>query len=334
MRTSVIQLPKPAPLNFKLTVLAISLAALTSCGGGNQDRGTAAQTTTAPSQTALKGLAIDGHLARAKVYIDSDNNGVRDAWEPFAFTDNEGYFSFNPNSQKNYCADTSTAEESQYCLKPARQYDNASLRITGGYDTLTGEPFTGQLSLRLQDVNNNHVISPLSSLTSGLTASQSSALLTKLGLSTTDLNSDYTAPGSKIDGALLNNAIKLHKVASLMGKKIAAVYTALGDENGMPSDASSHAYEALAEALTQYEGSVDEALTDASLLKRVAKIAEQAVQKRSEQKELPLPAQSSDDGKFDVIVERLQQLNPLINQLLPPTANTTAEEARAGARAI
>lgn len=334
MRTSVIQLPKPAPQRFKLTVLAISLAALTSCGGGNQDRGTAAQTTTAPSQTALKGLAIDGHLARAKVYIDSDNNGVRDAWEPFAFTDNEGYFSFNPNSQKNYCADTSTAEESQYCLKPARQYDNASLRITGGYDTLTGEPFTGQLSLRLQDVNNNHIISPLSSLTSGLTASQSSALLTKLGLSTTDLNSDYTAPGSKVDGTLLNNAIKLHKVASLMGKKIATVYTALGDENGMPSDASGHAYEALAEALTQYEGSVDEALTDASLLKRVAKNAEQAVQKRYEQKELPLPAQSSDDGKFDVIVERLQQLNPLINQLLPPTANTTAEEARAGARAI
>ncbi|MFO1369330.1 MAG: hypothetical protein U1F46_10075 [Marinagarivorans sp.] len=334
MRTSLIQLPKPAPQRFKLTVLAISLAALSSCGGGNQDRGTAVQTTTAPSQTALKGLAIDGHLARAKVYIDSDNNGVRDAWEPFAFTDNEGYFSYNPNSQKNYCADTSTAEESQYCLKPARQYDNASLRITGGYDTLTGEPFTGQLSLRLQDVNNNHVISPLSSLTSGLTASQSSALLTKLGLSTTDLNSDYTAPDSKVDGALLNNAIKLHKVASLMGKKIATVYTALGDENGMPSDASGHAYEALAEALTQYEGSVDEALTDASLLKRVAKNAEQAVQKRYEQKELPLPAQSSDDGKFDVIVDRLQQLNPLINQLLPPTANTTAEEARAGARAI
>ena len=52
----------------------------------------------------------------------------------------------------------------------------------------------------------------------------------------------------------------------------------------MPSDASGHAYEALAEALTQYEGSVDEALTDASLLKRVAKNAEQAVQKRYEQK--------------------------------------------------
>ena len=68
MRTSVIQLPKPAPQRFKLTVLAISLAALTSCGGGNQDRGTAAQTTTAPSQTALKGLAIDGHLARQSVY--------------------------------------------------------------------------------------------------------------------------------------------------------------------------------------------------------------------------------------------------------------------------
>ncbi|HNG59383.1 MAG TPA: hypothetical protein PKZ52_06120, partial [Cellvibrionaceae bacterium] len=103
---------------FKLTVLALSLALLTNCGGTDQDRGSAAVNNSAGSETTLKGLAIDGHLARAKVYIDSDNNGVRDAWEPFAFTDNEGYFSYNPNSQKNYCASNATAEESQYCLKP------------------------------------------------------------------------------------------------------------------------------------------------------------------------------------------------------------------------
>lgn len=322
-----------API-FKINLLALSLAALTSCGGNDQDRGSVSVNNTAATPSAIKGLAIDGHLARAKVYIDSDSNGVRDAWEPFAFTDNEGYFSYNPNNQKNYCASDSTAEESQYCLKPARQYDNATLRITGGYDTLTGEPFSGQLSLRLKEVNNNQVISPLSSLTSGLNDSQNAALLTKLGLNSSDLNTDYTAPGTDINGELLNTAIKLHKVASLLGKKISSVYTALGDENGMPVDATSHAYAELAKALSNYNGSVDEALTDAALLKTVAKNSEQAVQKRYQDKELALPAQSDDDAKFDVIVERLQQLTPLINQLLPPIKNTRAEDARAGARAI
>jgi hypothetical protein len=314
--------------------LAASLAALTSCGGTDQDRGSAAVNTPATNDTSIKGLAIDGHLARAKVYIDSDSNGVRDAWEPFAFTDNEGYFSYNPNSQKYYCASQASAEETQYCLKPGRQYDNATLRITGGYDTLTGEPFVGQLSLRLKDVTSNQVVSPLSSLTSGLNDSQSTALLNKLGLKSSDLTTDYTAPGSSVNGELLNNAVKVHKVASLLGKKIGAVYTALGDENGMPSDGTSHAYEELARALSNYSGSLDEALTDEALLKTVAKNAEQAVQKRYQDKELPLPPQSSEDSKFDVIVARLQELTPLINQLLPPVKNTRAEDARAGARAI
>lgn len=334
MRKSPLSSAQPNIFNFKFSLLAISLACLTSCGGSGQDRGTAINTNTPNSDTSIKGLAIDGHLARAKVYVDSDNNGVRDAWEPFAFTDNEGYFSYNPNSKKNYCATDASAEESQYCLKPVRQYDNATVRITGGYDTLTGEPFTGQMSLRLKEVGNNHVVSPLSSLTSGLTDAQASALLTKLDLKASDLTDDYTAPDSNVNGELLNKAVKLHKVASLLSKKIGDVYTALGDENGLPNDASSHTYEELAKALSAYAGTVDEALTDATLLKTVAKNAEQSVQKRYHEKEIALPEQSGNDEKFAVIIERLQELNPLINQLIPPVKNTTAEDARAGARAI
>ncbi|HEY6530616.1 MAG TPA: hypothetical protein VIZ65_18155, partial [Cellvibrionaceae bacterium] len=322
------------PLNFKLNLLALSLACITSCGGSNQDRGTAAINTSGNTEINIKGLAIDGHLARAKVYIDSDNNGLRDAWEPFAFTDNEGYFSYNPNSQKNYCGPSATTDEAQFCLKPARQYDNATLRITGGYDTLTGEPFNGQMSVRLKDAANNHVVSPLSSLTSGLTETQSAALLAKLKLKSSDLTEDYTTPGASVNGELFNTAVKLHKVASLLSKKIGDVYTALGDENGLPSDASSHAYEELAKSLISYSGSVDEALTNATLLKTVAKNAEQAVQKRYADKELTLPSQSSNENKFDLIVDRLQQLAPLIDQLLPAVKNMRAEEARAGARAI
>lgn len=322
-----------SPRLFKVNLLAASLAVLTSCGGSGQDSGSANNTST-NSDLTVKGLAIDGHLARAKVYIDSDNNGLRDAWEPFAFTDNEGFFSYNPNSKKNYCATSASTEESQYCLKLSRQYDNAVVRITGGYDALTGEPFNGQLSLRLKDLTNNHVVSPLSSLLSGLTDAQATALLTKLALTASDLTEDYTADADAVNGELLNKAIKIHKVASLLSKKIADVYTALGDENGLPSDASSHTYDALATALNNYSGSLDAALSDAALLTSVAKSAEKAVQKRYDEKEITLPEQSGAEDKFAAIIERLQQLPPIINQLLPPVKNTTAAQARAGARAI
>ncbi|MEY4588415.1 MAG: hypothetical protein RL497_491 [Pseudomonadota bacterium] len=321
--------------NFKRNLLALSFACFAGCGGSEQDRGTAlVPPADASTDTAIKGLAIDGHLARAKVYIDSDNNGIRDAWEPYAFTDNEGYFSFNPNNQKNYCAASASTEEAQYCLKPARSYDNASLRIIGGYDMLTGEPFNGQLSMRLKDNTNNHVISPLSSLTNSLNEAQAANLLNKLGLKPADLNEDYTAPGASINGALLNKAIKVHKAASLLSKKIGDVYTALGDEQGLPSDASSHTYEALAHVLNNYTGTIDEALSDATLLTAAAKRAEHSVQKRYQDKELTLPEQSSNEDKFGVIVDRLKQLNPLIDKLIPPLKNTRIEDARAGARAI
>ena len=318
---------------FKFNVLALSLGLLGSCGGSEQDQGSASVPSTAGT-AAIKGLAIDGHLARAKVYIDSDNNGVRDAWEPSAFTDNEGYFSFNPHSQKNYCAANASAEEAQYCLNANRQYDNATLRISGGYDTLTGEPFKGQLSLRLKDVGENHVISPLSSLTSALSPTQATALRSKLKINLSEEEEDYTPKDRNTNGELLNRAIKLHKVVALLSEKITGIYTALGDENGLPVDATNILYEALAKALSNYSGTMEDALVDENLLKNVAIAAELAIQKRYAEKELPLPAQSSDASKFDVIVGRVQELTPLIDELIPPIKELPAVDARAGARAV
>ena len=139
---------KSVNLPTKLSV-AITIAMLSACGGSGQDEGVAA---TQAQKQSFAGLAIDGHLARAKVYIDSDNNGTRDAWEPYAFTDNDGYYSFNPNTLKDYCADNASKEDAQYCLRTERSYDNAVIRTEGGYDALTGEPFAGQMSRRLNSV--------------------------------------------------------------------------------------------------------------------------------------------------------------------------------------
>ena len=77
--------------------VAIAGALLAGCGGTGQDDGS-------PSLDIQEfgGSVIDGYLARASVFLDTNNNGTRDAWEPSAFTDNEGFYSFNPRSGTDY----------------------------------------------------------------------------------------------------------------------------------------------------------------------------------------------------------------------------------------
>ncbi len=124
--------------------IAVTAALIAGCGGTGQDEGS-------PSQQLQEfgGSVIDGYLARASVFLDTNNNGTRDAWEPSAFTDNEGFYSYNPRTDTDYCADTATEQQQQYCLSTAVQYDNVVVRVDGGYDVLTGEPFLGQMTRRV-----------------------------------------------------------------------------------------------------------------------------------------------------------------------------------------
>ena len=124
-----------------LLSLCLSAALLSACGGTGQDDGSPSSFT-----QEFSGAVLDGYLARATVFLDSNNNGTRDAWEAFAFTDNNGYYSFNPDSGIDYCADSATAQQQQYCLVSRTGHTNVVVRVDGGYDVLTGEPFLGQLT--------------------------------------------------------------------------------------------------------------------------------------------------------------------------------------------
>lgn len=133
-------------------VFAIALAcALSGCGGsGTQDVGTPA-----PSDASVEGIqpravyarAIDGYLAGATAYVDLNGNGMLDAFEPRAVTDIDGFVSYNHKTGTDYCAASATAL-SLHCLRGAMNAGEALLRVTGGYDTITGLPFIGSLSLR------------------------------------------------------------------------------------------------------------------------------------------------------------------------------------------
>ena len=115
--------------SLKLTALAAATSLiLSACGGGSSGG------STAPAQT-IKGLAIDGPLAGATVtFVDCNNAQVE--------TDNEGKFTFP-----------------QDCT-------SSELTVTGGIDTATDLPFTGEIKApqRAPNEQNLIVVSPITTL--------------------------------------------------------------------------------------------------------------------------------------------------------------------------
>ena len=74
---------------LKSTPLAALLAIaglLSGCGGGADSQ------SAADTQVAVAGIAIDGVLKSAQVFLDLNDNGSHDAGEPTALTDSNGAF--------------------------------------------------------------------------------------------------------------------------------------------------------------------------------------------------------------------------------------------------
>lgn len=118
------------PHSLKLTALAAATSLLLSaCGGSSSGGGS-----NSPAPT-IKGLAIDGPLAGATVtFVDCNNAQVE--------TDNEGKFTFP-----------------QDCT-------SSELTVTGGIDTATDLPFTGEIKApqRAPNEQNLIVVSPITTL--------------------------------------------------------------------------------------------------------------------------------------------------------------------------
>lgn len=115
--------------SLKLTALAAATSLLLSACGGSSSGGS---TTPAPT---IKGLAVDGPLAGATVtFVDCNNAQVE--------TDNEGNFTFP-----------------QGCT-------SSELTVTGGIDTATDLPFTGEIKApqRAQNEQTLIVVSPITTL--------------------------------------------------------------------------------------------------------------------------------------------------------------------------
>jgi hypothetical protein len=303
-----------------LTISSLSIA-LISCGGIDQDTGE-------PSEVLQKysGIVMDGYLARATVFIDTNNNGTRDAWEPWAFTDNDGYYSYNPKTDVDYCSATATAQQQQYCLISNVSYSNAVVRIDGGYDVVTGEPFLGQLSKRVDASSDaaitDSLISPITTLfTSVETEQDSEALLASLGLTNDSLEVDYLNEGGTgaVDPMLLNTALKIHKVTSILSDRLTDTYTEIGDNFGTPNDAFSSVYPSLAQQIIESNSTLDQALSSETLLLQTLDNAETLLQDVYQKNELTLPPDMgsvSNPGEFTRVVQVSSKINSVVNQLI------------------
>ncbi|MBV1882229.1 MAG: hypothetical protein KUG82_11370 [Pseudomonadales bacterium] len=312
---------------------------LSGCGGTGQDDGSVSS-----FNQQFSGLAVDGYLARATVFIDTDNNGTRDPWEPWAFTDNDGYYSYNPLTLTDYCAATATEQERQYCLVTNVEYSNVVIRIDSGYDVLTGEPFIGQMSRRVnaqEESVSDSVISPLTSLFANVEdASERETLLTSLEIDESDLDVDYlNADGSgEVNASLLNTALKIHKVVTVLSDRLTDTYEEIGESYGTPNDASSTVYNEMAQALLGSTETMDNALENTSVLVSILDGAEENLRDiYSDIDETPPTDMGSatESGGFERVAEVASSIPNLIDTLLDGTdTELTLEEAVGGARAL
>ena len=327
---------------FAKSKLALGLSAailLSACGGTEQDTGKISTT-----EQVFGGLAIDGYLARATVFLDTNNDGTRNAWEPFAFTDDEGYYSFNPNSHVNYCADTATNEQSQYCLKTNTYRTEVVIRIDGGYDVSTGEPFVGQLSRRLKNIDESGasgtLVSPISSLLTHVnTESEQLTLLTSLNLTPSDVDINYLNydENGTINSHILNAAIKVHKTVTVLSDRLTDTYNEIGDSLGTPNDATSIMYAQLGNQLLTSHLSFDDTANNTIELASILDNAETSLREIYERKDFDLPADlgSVDNpANFTRIIDVTSYLVDVTNAVIAPNTFIDELDAIGGIRAV
>lgn len=312
---------------------------LVACGGTGQDDGSVSN-----FSQDFSGVVIDGYVARATVFIDTNNDGTRNSWEPFAFTDNQGYFSYNPITDTDYCASDATAEQAQYCLNTNVSYSEVVIRIDSGYDVLTGEPFNGQLSRRLDNSSgtsiSDAVISPITSLLTDVEdTSDQTTVLTSLGLTESDLDVDYLneSGGGEVNAEILNAAIKVHKVVTVLADRITDTYDEIGEEVGTPNDATSIVYTELAEQLLSSGQDFDTTIADDTALATVLNDTETEVREIYENNEFDLPADmgsAESPSQFSRVIDVASDVVDVVNAVIDATDTDITEEEATGLASV
>lgn len=183
------------------TVLAIG--ALVACGGGGGGGGSSTGLGTSQTST-LTGVAIDGYLQGATVFLDLNGNGLQDNGEPKGVT----------NATGQYALDYSQVSAS---------IAGSQIVVTGGVDTDTGNAFTGRLTAHATNAAQGQVVTPLTTLVDAIVAQGLAAdvvaaqtlVATALGLTVADLSKDPVAALSSTP-AIYTQAVALQRAVQLL----------------------------------------------------------------------------------------------------------------------
>lgn len=131
----------------RLLVFALFFSMLVACGGAvdDQDQALDAEHTPVDSRITISALTLNGYVANALVWIDARNNNTIDGFESYAYTDSQGFVSYNPNTGVNYCE---SSEESlqRFCLQTATQSGEIIIKAAKGLELLSGESFKSVLT--------------------------------------------------------------------------------------------------------------------------------------------------------------------------------------------
>lgn len=278
--------------SLKLTALAAATSLILSACGGSSSGGS-----TAPAPT-IKGLAIDGPLAGATVtFVDCNNAQVE--------TDNEGNFTFP-----------------QDCT-------SSELTVTGGIDTATDLPFTGEIKApqRAPNEQNLIVVSPITtliqaSIDAGASPAQATQqIATALNLTGKDLLS--------ID-PMKDQAVYAKTVAvQQMVEQIQAVVASLGGSTTQ-AELNTQAFAALQTALSAAPAS-DNTLTSTATISAAISATVEAVKA-----DLPLDIQNNLENvqtnlaalSAEVISSNVQSVETAIQNVPAATFNAGTESIK------
>lgn len=179
---------------------------LASCGGGGGGSETLDSSGTGavapPASTSVSGVAIDGYLYRARVFLDVNGNGRFDTGEPESLTDERGRF-------------TLTASTSQAASHAIVATGTPGLTID---QDNPDKPLPGPILL-MAPVGHPGVVSPLTTLVvarmaGGATLDSAKAVVQQdLGLGSVDVTKDFVAEGNKDPGYA-----EAHKVAGAIAE--------------------------------------------------------------------------------------------------------------------
>jgi len=225
---------------ISLLVLATIAASLAACGGGGGGSGPLAAANT------LTGVAVDGYLQGATVFLDINRNGLADAGEPSTTTDLNG----------RYALDYSSVTGSVSGLPVV---------VTGGVDSDTGFAFAGKLSAPIESVSQAQVVTPMTTLvdamvSQGLAADLPTAkqkVANALGLTVDQLATDPVA-------AIANNP-GIYTTAVALQRSIQMLASANARTGESSHESQERVVRALATAIRSQTSAVDVSQLVASL---------------------------------------------------------------------